>query len=171
MPKVIYWTFFSDGDVRFILAVTKDGLCFTGSLNKKVDELEQWVKKRFPKAELVESAEQLKPYAEAFLRYMRGESQAIACALDVKGTEFQQQVWQALQTICYGEVVSYKEIAKKIGRPTAVRAVGGAIGANPVMIVVPCHRVIGKDGKLTGFRGGLPMKERLLALEKKYATQ
>ncbi|MDM8102298.1 methylated-DNA--[protein]-cysteine S-methyltransferase [Oceanobacillus oncorhynchi] len=87
--------------------------------------------------------------------------------MDLKGTAFQESVWEALQHIPYGETVSYMNIAEKIEKPKAVRAVGAAIGANPVMILVPCHRVIAKDGKLTGFRGGIPMKESLLELERR----
>ncbi|MER2191906.1 MAG: methylated-DNA--[protein]-cysteine S-methyltransferase [Solibacillus sp.] len=162
----IYWTFFQDGQVRFLLAATARGLCFTGALNKELDELVTWAQKKYKQVELIEDASRLQPYYDEFSRFMRGECRDLACPLDVKGTAFQQQVWDALRDIPYGEVVSYQWIANGIGRPTAVRAVGGAIGANPVMIVIPCHRVIGKNGALTGFRGGIPMKELLLALEK-----
>lgn len=81
------------------------------------------------------------------------------------GTPFQAQVWQALQTIPYGETASYADIAERIGRPKAVRAVGAANGKNPLSIFVPCHRVIGKSGKLTGYAGGLSQKKILLELE------
>jgi len=74
-------------------------------------------------------------------------------------------VWNTLSQIPYGKTMSYGEIAVAIGRPHATRAVGGAVGANPIPIVIPCHRVIGKDGSLVGYGGGLPLKERLLALE------
>ena len=87
--------------------------------------------------------------------------------LDLYGTKFQKSVWTELQKIPFGETSTYSDIAEKINKPSAFRAVGSAIGANPVMIVIPCHRVIGKSGKLTGFRGGLLMKQKLLALEKK----
>ena len=86
--------------------------------------------------------------------------------LDLRGTPFQLSVWEALGGIPYGETTSYGEIAEQVGRPRAVRAVGQAVGANPVAIVLPCHRVIGSSGNLTGYAGGLPLKERLLALEK-----
>src|SRR5690606_20705914 len=88
------------------------------------------------------------------------------CPLDLRGTTFQQRVWDALKTIPYGKTVSYLDIAVSVGNRAAVRAVGGAIGKNPVMIVVPCHRVIGSNGKLTGFSaGGIGMKEKLLSHE------
>lgn len=86
-------------------------------------------------------------------------------SLKPAGTDFQQQVWQALIDIPYGETVSYRFIAEYIDRPKAVRAVGNANGRNPIPIVIPCHRVIGKDGSLTGFGGGLPVKSFLLDLE------
>ncbi len=82
------------------------------------------------------------------------------------GTPFQRKVWNALLTIPYGELVSYKTIAEVIGNPKAVRAVGGAIGKNPIPIIVPCHRCIGSDGSLTGFGGGLDTKKRLIELER-----
>lgn len=82
-----------------------------------------------------------------------------------EGTEFQLKVWRALQEIPYGETISYGELAKRVGNPKASRAVGAANGQNPIPIVIPCHRVIGSNGKLTGFGGGLPTKEALLALE------
>jgi methylated-DNA-[protein]-cysteine S-methyltransferase len=82
--------------------------------------------------------------------------------LDMRGTDFQRNVWEALLTIPYGETRSYGEIAKQIGRPDRARAVGAANGSNPVSIIVPCHRVIGSDGSLTGYGGGLPRKRWLL---------
>jgi methylated-DNA-[protein]-cysteine S-methyltransferase len=86
-----------------------------------------------------------------------------------EGTLFQQTVWRHLQDIPYGATISYGELAKRTGNPKASRAVGAANGANPIPIVIPCHRVIGANGKLTGFGGGLPIKEKLLALEAKHA--
>ncbi len=85
--------------------------------------------------------------------------------LAATGTDFQNQVWHALTTIPYGETWSYQDLADAIGNPKAVRAVGMANGKNPISVVVPCHRVIGKSGKLTGYAGGVERKQRLLALE------
>ncbi|MDG6895850.1 methylated-DNA--[protein]-cysteine S-methyltransferase [Volucribacter amazonae] len=82
-----------------------------------------------------------------------------------QGTPFQQQVWHVLKHIPYGKTISYAEIANKIHNPKAIRAVGGAVGSNPISILIPCHRVLGKNGTLTGFGGGLPVKRQLLALE------
>ena len=97
--------------------------------------------------------------------YFSGEIEAFDLPLDATGTPFQQSVWRALCAIPYGETRSYRELAEAIGNPKAVRAVARANGANPLSIVVPCHRVIGADGTLTGYAGGLEMKARLLVLE------
>jgi methylated-DNA-[protein]-cysteine S-methyltransferase len=97
--------------------------------------------------------------------YFAGELQDFGLPLDLKGTPFQIRVWQALLEIPYGETRSYAEQARVVGSPEAVRAVGAANGRNPIPIVVPCHRVIGSNGKLTGFGGGLPLKRWLLDLE------
>jgi methylated-DNA-[protein]-cysteine S-methyltransferase len=97
--------------------------------------------------------------------YFSGHRRAFELTLDVAGTPFQREVWNALLTIPFGETRSYAQIARQIGRPRAVRAVGAASGRNPVSIVAPCHRVVGSTGQLTGFAGGLDVKARLLALE------
>ena len=99
--------------------------------------------------------------------YFQGQRQVFDLPLDLDGTLFQQQVWQALQHIPYGQTRSYKEIAEQIGNVKAVRAVGAANGKNPISIIVPCHRVIGASGKLVGFAGGLDYKQTLLSLESK----
>jgi len=98
--------------------------------------------------------------------YLNGDRKSFSSPLDMRGTPFQIEVWNELLNIPYGETRSYGEIAAAVGRPRAARAVGAAIGANPLPIIVPCHRVIGKNGSLVGFGGGLRLKERLLLLEK-----
>ena len=102
--------------------------------------------------------------------YFAGELTDFDIELDLRGTEFQQRVWKALLTIPYGETRSYGEIAEQIGAPGSARAVGWANGHNPIAIVIPCHRVIGASGSLTGYGGGLDRKRRLLELEKKRAS-
>ena len=97
--------------------------------------------------------------------YFRRERRTFDVPLAPRGTTFQLATWRALSTIPYGQTISYAELARRVGRPAAPRAVGAANGANPLPIVVPCHRVIGKDGSLTGFGGGLPTKRALLELE------
>lgn len=104
--------------------------------------------------------------ARQLTEYFAGERRAFDLPLDFGGTDFQRSVWQTLLTIPYGETWSYADVASRLGKPSATRAVGAANGRNPIPIVGPCHRVIGKDGSLTGFGGGLPVKEKLLALER-----
>ena len=107
---------------------------------------------------LVETGRQLE-------EYFAGRRQVFDVTLDMTGTPFQRKVWNALLTIPFGETRSYREIAEQIGTPRAVRAVGAANGRNPISIVTPCHRVVGSNGALTGFAGGLDAKAHLLALE------
>jgi methylated-DNA-[protein]-cysteine S-methyltransferase len=110
------------------------------------------------------------PFAEVIRQlqaYFRVELREFDVALALKGSDFQLRVWNALRRIPYGETISYLQLAERIGNPKAVRAVGLANGSNPVPIIVPCHRVIGSDGSLTGFGGGLSSKKKLLELESK----
>src|SRR6266852_9084033 len=99
--------------------------------------------------------------------YFAGDLETFDLQLAPEGTPFQQTVWKELCNIPYGETISYGQLATRIGNPNASRAVGLANGSNPIPIVIPCHRVIGSNGKLTGYGGGLPLKEKLLALERR----
>lgn len=103
--------------------------------------------------------------------YFEGQRQSFDLPLAPVGTPFQQKVWKALREIPYGETASYGQIAAKVGSPRGARAVGMACNRNPILILIPCHRVIGADGSLTGFGGGLDMKEKLLGLERQSKTQ
>ncbi len=103
--------------------------------------------------------------AEQLAAYLAGELTAFALSLDLRGTELQRTVWAELCRCPYGRTTTYGELARRVGRPGAARAVAGAVGRNPVAIVVPCHRVIGADGRLTGYAGGLQRKRWLLAHE------
>jgi methylated-DNA-[protein]-cysteine S-methyltransferase len=119
-----------------------------------------------PPSEAVEGLHPLLSSAEDQLReYFAGERTAFELRLDLRGTPFQVQAWQALASIPYGTTVSYGEQARRLGRPSAVRAVGAANGRNPIAIVLPCHRVIGARGELTGYGGGLDVKQALLEHE------
>jgi len=97
--------------------------------------------------------------------YAEGNRQRFDLPLAPRGTEFQSQVWQALQQIAFGDHASYGALAQQLGRPSAARAVGAAVGRNPLSILIPCHRVLGSNGQLTGFASGLTMKKRLLTIE------
>ena len=116
---------------------------------------ENWKKQRSPFTTVIQQLE----------GYFAGRLQRFTIPLSLEGTAFQRSVWRALKTIPYGKTVSYGAISKKIGNPKASRAVGAANGQNPVSIIVPCHRVIGANGKLVGYGGGLPIKTALLELE------
>jgi len=102
---------------------------------------------------------------EQIHEYFQGVRRRFDLVVDLHGTPFQRDTWDATSAVPYGETTTYGEIARRIGRPRAARAIGQALGANPLPIVIPCHRVVGSSGDLTGFGGGLPLKERLLALE------
>ena len=121
--------------------------------------------RREPESDWIFSDEPFAAAREQLTAYFAGERKSFDLKLNPVGTEFQLQVLEELQKIPYGITASYGDIAKRIGRPKAVRAVGAANGRNPIPIIIPCHRVIGSTGKLTGFGGGIPTKKALLKLE------
>ena len=163
----VYWDLLEHQNWRLYLAAEESGLCFVGSLNGPFEELSAWAAARRPDQPLLQDRERLLPYVQEVTKYLSGETTAWELPVAYRGTPFQQAVWEALREIPYGVTRTYSDIAQQIGRPAAVRAVGAAIGANPVMLYIPCHRVVGKDGALTGFRGGLEMKSLLLELERR----
>jgi len=162
----IYWTLLTHEDWNMHIAATDEGLCFVGSHNQPIDELTNWAKTRFPGCLLIQDDERMQHYGAELIQYLQRARKEFTVSCDFRGTPFQLAVWDALCSIPYGQTKSYSDIAKQIQKPAAVRAVGVAIGANPVLITVPCHRVIGKSGALTGYRGGMEMKTRLLELER-----
>ena len=115
----------------------------------------------------IEETPFLKEVYSVLSGYFRGEVTKFFIPLNLRGTEFQKKVWNALLEIPYGETCSYGQIAQKIGTPKGARAVGGANNRNPIAIIVPCHRVIGGDGKLVGYAGGAEVKKQLIDLEKR----
>ncbi|WP_188009323.1 methylated-DNA--[protein]-cysteine S-methyltransferase [Grimontia hollisae] len=119
-----------------------------------------------PCQEWKHSPKQLAPYKKQILEFLDGKRTHFDVPLAPDGTEFQHKVWQALRNIPYGETRSYADIAREIGNPKAYRAVGMANNVNPIPLVIPCHRVIGSDGELTGYRYGLEVKQKLLTIEK-----
>ncbi|WP_043930880.1 methylated-DNA--[protein]-cysteine S-methyltransferase [Bacillus sp. EB01] len=166
----IYWSVFKNSQWPLHIAASEKGLCYVGSPGEGFKELEAWVLKHRSKAQLVENEEFLKPYFTELNDYLEGSVTSFNFPVDTMGTPFQESIWAALKEIPYGRTVTYSDIANIIGKPAAVRAVGSAIGANPVMITIPCHRVIGKNGALTGFRGGIEMKKFLLEHETKFTV-
>ncbi|MGX9136179.1 methylated-DNA--[protein]-cysteine S-methyltransferase [Rummeliibacillus sp. JY-2-4R] len=160
--KKIYWTTFQEQDWTIVIAATENGLCYVGI---SLDEVEAWCKKHYRDAILIEDHEKTSVYKKQYREYFAKKRMIFDFPLDLQGTDFQKQVWQALLQIPFGKTTYYSEIANMINNPKAVRAVGGAIGANPILIAVPCHRIIGKNGKLTGFSSGIPLKKALLDIE------
>lgn len=150
---------------EFGAVFTETGLAKLTFPGESIDECRMWAKSSFPQAKVSSQDDRLDALSEQLTAYLEGNLRAFSVPLDLRGTEFQRAVWNALLDIGYGEVRSYAAIANAIGRPRAVRAVGMANHANPVPVIVPCHRVIGSNGTLTGYGGGLDLKERLLRLE------
>jgi AraC family transcriptional regulator of adaptative response/methylated-DNA-[protein]-cysteine methyltransferase len=143
-----------------LIAATEKGIC-----RLTFDEDESALRRRFPNADIQPDDGTIAPWVDAALKAIRAPSQASDVPIDVRGTAFQEAVWQELRKIPLGETRSYADIAKAVGQPGAVRAVGTANGSNPVSILVPCHRVIRSDGSLGGYGGGLENKKKLLAAE------
>jgi AraC family transcriptional regulator of adaptative response/methylated-DNA-[protein]-cysteine methyltransferase len=147
-----------------LVAATDRGICAV-SLGSVSADLEAELHADYPRAQVVRDDAALATAATALQEYLRGERLQVALPLDIQATAFQRRVWEALQHIPYGETRTYKQIAEDLGNPAAVRAVGRACATNPVSLVVPCHRAIGSDGKLHGYRWGLERKQALLELE------
>jgi len=153
----MYYCYFDTPIGELLLAGEDDALSMIGFPKGSM--------RRDPEADWIYNEKPLRQARQQLEEYFAGTRKEFDLPLKLIGTEFQVDVLQALQDIPYGVTVSYGEIAKRIGRPKAVRAVGAANGRNPIPIVVPCHRVIGSGGDLTGFGGGLDTKEALLRLE------
>jgi len=153
----MYYTNFQSPVGPLLLAADDRGLCFVSfSGNRRAVHAERtWKRDQAPFKETIRQLQ----------AYFRGELKEFNLPLALEGTPFQRSVWKNLLAIPYGKTISYGQLADRIGRPKAVRAVGLANGQNPLPIIIPCHRVIGSNGKLTGYGGGLPFKEKLLALE------
>ena len=146
------------------LIAVEDALCGVAYVGKSETDLRAQAEGAV--VETAVSSPVLRAASEQLGEYFRGERHKFSLPLDLSaGTAFQQEVWRAAIEIPYGQPISYGELAVRIGRPNAARAVGGALGRNPLLIVVPCHRVVRGDGSLGGFGAGLPVKRALLELE------
>lgn len=161
----IYYDYYNSPIGKLLIAVENNVLIFINFEKEQVIDLPD----HFQQAHIAhpESWSIFCKTREILDRYFSGEPVEFSHLnfIQPKGTAFQRSVWKALTQIPYGKTTSYGEIAKQLGNPNAVRAVGGAVGRNPVSILIPCHRVLGKDQSLTGFGGGLPTKRYLLNLE------
>lgn len=150
-----------------LIAVTDMGLCavFFGDEPKA---LQADLRRRFAGTELVESLPEDRDFAALVLtvnRAIENPSLPFEMNLDLHGTPFQQKVWKSLMSIPFGQTISYSELAERVGKPNAIRAVASACGANPISVIVPCHRVVRSDGSLSGYRWGIERKQKLIKRE------
>jgi len=154
------------GTIR--VAATPRGVCKIALGQETAEDFFHWIERRVGHAPRKPQRSRLVALAlDQITEYLEGRRREFDLPLDVHGTDFQRQVWAAVSAIPYGETRSYIEIAQAIGQPRAAHAVGAANRANPLPLVVPCHRVIGADGSLTGYGGGLDLKRKLLEMEKR----
>ncbi len=151
-----------------LAAATESGLCLMDFVDRRLMETQLLRLQQLLHAELIPGDHPLfEPLAQEIQEYFAGTRRVFTLPLEVPGTPFQQRVWKALQTIPYGETKSYGAQALAIGQPNAIRAVAHANGLNRIAIIIPCHRVIGKNGQLVGYGGGLQRKQFLLDLERR----
>ncbi len=152
-------------------ASTGSGLAYVELPHASGEGLEGWLRRRVPGARRSGAFAPNRRAVAQILEYLEGKRTGFELELDLRGTPFQTRVWRAVLEIPYGETRTYLEVARALRRPRAVRAVGAANGANPLALVVPCHRVVATGGKLQGYAGGLDLKARLLALERRRPSQ
>ena len=145
---------------RYLLVADQGKLVFVGSPDADLQEAEHYVDGPFEFND-----EAMEPFQTALTAYLTGKTKAVTVPVAFHGTALQQAVWQYLLTIPYGATRTYAQVAAGVGHDRAFQAVGHAVGQNPLMMVIPCHRILRKDGGLGGFRGGLALKRKLLALE------
>lgn len=165
MSEIIWWSEVPSLFGTFGVASTEKGV-LTMLLPREPLGQEAAIRRLAPRAEIVTDDGHNDEAVRQLSEYLAGELREWDLPLDMRGTPFQIAVWEAVYAVPFGQTVSYGEIARRIGNPAAVRAVGAANGANPLPPIVPCHRIIGSNGKLTGYGGGLPLKQRLLDLER-----
>lgn len=153
---------------RLTIACNYEGICKIefGSLENKAPMIQSWAKKQMMPCELKKNQEMTRAALIQLQEYFQGKRQTFDVPLSLHGTPFQVKVWKALQAIPFGETRSYRDIARAVGQPKAVRAIGAANNKNPIPIIIPCHRVIGSNGSLVGYGGGLDKKEWLLEFER-----
>ena len=162
---VVFFATFGIADLAFDAVLTEHGLArLVFSTDERVART-AWIKRWAPQARIVHDLQPFQPLIDQLDAYFAGTQPAFTIPLDLRGTPFQLQVWQALLQIPYGQTCTYGQLAHMLGRPQAARAVGAANGANPVSILVPCHRLVSSQGTLISYGGGVAMKQRLLSLE------
>lgn len=153
------------------IVATERGVAYVRMPGERPERFVAWAARRLADATPVDDPAWIAPVAAQLGEYFAGARRSFDLPLDLAGTPFQRRVWDALLRIPFGETRSYADVAREVGRPGAERAVGAANGANVLSVIVPCHRVVGSRGELTGYAGGLPKKARLLRHERAFASQ
>jgi AraC family transcriptional regulator of adaptative response/methylated-DNA-[protein]-cysteine methyltransferase len=162
------------GDIQFAIAESSIGLVLVARsgeglcavlLGEDPTQLQRDLQERFPRATITDGGETLGELTAAVVAYVESPARGLDVPLDVRGTEFQRDVWRALRDIPAGSTASYSEVANRIGKPKAVRAVAHACAANTLAVVIPCHRVVTTEGKVSGYRWGVDRKRALLRRE------
>ncbi len=151
---------------EMILLKSDAGLCFVGLPGTTLEFAQQWCKKHYSNPEIIDSPENLRGERDQILEYLAGGRRDFDLAFDIQHAPFSTKVLEAVAKIGFGETASYGSIAKAVGSPKAARAVGRANATNPLPIVIGCHRILGSDGSLTGYGGGIELKKALLQLER-----
>ena len=163
--RTVSWTSFDSNVGTIYLASTSRGVCkITIPAGGKRDFM-QWLNRTFASAEIVESQSQNRQMITEINRYLDRKLVTFHARLDLIGTDFQKRVWKELMNVRYGQTITYRDLARKLGSSGAAQAVGRANADNPIPIVIPCHRVLGSDGGLCGYAAGIKTKEFLLRLE------
>lgn len=157
----IYYDYLTWNGGKIYFAASEKGIIFVGGLDKPLSEIKNW----YEGENLIKDTKKMEKYSVQLKEYFQGKRRKFTFELELKGTKFQKMVWNILLSIPYGSTQNYSQIAEELGNPDGRRAVGTAIGKNPVLLVVPCHRVVRKNGELGEYRGGHLMKAELKKLE------
>jgi methylated-DNA-[protein]-cysteine S-methyltransferase len=162
---MVFCTSFDSKIGLIYVASTDKGVCKVSVPRQTKKDFIKWLRENFDDSEVVDNKSRNREVIDQLTRYFNGKLAKFTMAIDLHGTPFQVRVWKELQKIPYGSTISYKQLAKRLGTSRGFQAVGRANAANPVPIIVPCHRVIGTDGSLVGYASGIKTKEFLLKLE------
>jgi O-6-methylguanine DNA methyltransferase len=162
---MVYCTSFDSKIGLIYIASTDKGVCKISVPRQTKKDFFRWLRENFDDSEVVDNKSRNKEVMDQLNRYFNGKLAKFTCPIDMRGTPFQLRVWKELLKISYGTTISYKQLAKRLGTSRGFQAIGRANAANPITIIVPCHRVLGTDGTLIGYASGVKTKEFLLKLE------
>ncbi len=162
---MVYCTSFESKIGLIYIASTDKGVCKISVPRQTKKDFFRWLRENFDDSEVVDNKSRNKEVMDQLNRYFNGRLAKFTCAMDMRGSPFQLRVWKELVKITYGTTISYKQLAKRLGTSRGFQAIGRANAANPLPIIVPCHRVLGTDGTLVGYASGVKTKEFLLKLE------